>query len=130
MVLPGSESGQVVRDEEIAAATLAVLRDTVPASVPGLVFLSGGQTPVQATARLDTLNRGTPQPWQLSFSFGRALQDPVLDAWAGRHDNRDVAQAALLHRARMNGLARRGRWSVSLEPSPQLDRRPSSRLPS
>lgn len=118
MVLPGSESGEVVSDEDIAAATVAVLRDTVPASVPGLVFLSGGQTPEQATARLDALNRCAPQPWQLSFSFGRALQAPVLDAWAGDHDNRDAAQAALLHRARMNGLARRGRWSAALEPSP------------
>lgn len=118
MVLPGTESGEVVGDEDVAAATLAVLRDTVPASVPGLVFLSGGQTPEQATARLDALNRQSPQPWQLSFSFGRALQAPVLDAWAGRHENRDVAQAALLHRARMNGLARRGRWTATLEPSP------------
>jgi fructose-bisphosphate aldolase class I len=118
MVLPGSGSGEVVSDHDIATATLAVLRDTVPASVPGLVFLSGGQTPEQATARLDALNRSEHQPWQLSFSFGRALQAPVLDVWAGRHGNREAAQAALLHRARMNGLARRGRWSASLEPSP------------
>jgi fructose-bisphosphate aldolase class I len=116
MVLPGAESGEVVSDEEIADATLAVVRDTVPVSVPGLVFLSGGQTPQQATARLDALNRRPSQPWQLSFSYGRALQAPVLEAWAGHHDNRAAAQAALLHRARMNGLARRGRWTPALEP--------------
>lgn len=116
MVLPGSESDIFVRDEDVAAATLTVLRDTVPASVPGIVFLSGGQSPRQATARLDALNRCAPQPWQLSFSFGRALQAPVLDAWAASPDDRAAAQAALLHRARMNGLARRGRWTADLEP--------------
>ena len=117
MVLPGSESGQQVGDGDIALATLAVLRDTVPASVPGIVFLSGGQSPQEATARLDALNRCAPQPWQLSFSFGRALQAPVLDAWAGRPENRTAAQVALLGRARMNGLARRGAWSADLEPT-------------
>lgn len=117
MVLPGSESGQQVGDGDIALATVAVLRDTVPASVPGIVFLSGGQSPQEATARLDALNRCAPQPWQLSFSFGRALQAPVLDAWAGRPENRTAAQVALLGRARMNGLARRGGWSADLEPT-------------
>ena len=117
MVLPGSESAAVVSDREIADATVSVLRDTVPASVPGIVFLSGGQTPVEATARLDALNRGASQPWELSFSFGRALQAPVLDVWAGRAENRAAAQAALLERARMNGLARRGRWNAQLEPA-------------
>jgi fructose-bisphosphate aldolase class I len=118
MILPGSESEVVVGDREIAEATIAVLRDTVPASVPGIVFLSGGQSPLEATARLDAINRCAPQPWELSFSFGRALQAPVLEAWAGRAENRGVAQAALLERARMNGLARRGRWNAGLEPSP------------
>jgi fructose-bisphosphate aldolase class I len=115
MVLPGSDSGQQVSDADIAGATLSVLRDTVPASVPGIVFLSGGQTPEQATARLDALNRCAPQPWQLSFSFGRALQAPVLDAWAGAEENRSAAQAALLHRANLNGMARRGRYTADLE---------------
>ena len=118
MVLPGSESGAIASERAIADATLSVLRDTVPASVPGIVFLSGGQSPVEATARLDALNRCSPQPWQLSFSFGRALQAPVLDTWVGRAENRTAAQAALLHRARMNGLARRGRWTVEMEHSP------------
>lgn len=120
MVLPGSESGQRVGDDAVAAATLAVLRDTVPAAVPGIVFLSGGQTPEQATARLDALNRCAPQPWQLSFSYGRALQAPVLDAWAGREENRTAAQAALLHRASLNGLARHGRYTADQEPPPPL----------
>ena len=116
MVLPGSGSSERVSDDDIARATLEVLRDTVPASVPGIVFLSGGQTPTQATARLDALNRRAPQPWQLSFSFGRALQAPVLDAWAASPDDRAAAQAALRDRARMNGLARRARWSADQEP--------------
>ena len=120
MVLPGAASGQVVPDTEIAEATIAVLRDSVPASVPGVVFLSGGQTPQQATARLNALNRCAPQPWQLSFSFGRALQAPVLDAWAGLPQNRSRAQDELLRRARLNGLARSGRWSAQLEPTSPL----------
>lgn len=115
MVLPGSQSDMVISNEDVAAATLSVLRDTVPASVPGIVFLSGGQSPIQATARLDALNRCAPQPWQLSFSFGRALQAPVLEAWASCPEDRAAAQAHLLHRARMNGLARRGRWTADLE---------------
>lgn len=120
MVLPGSQSDAVVRSEDVASATLSVLRDTVPASVPGIVFLSGGQSPTQATARLDALNRGAPQPWQLSFSFGRALQAPVLEAWASRPEDRAAAQALLLHRARMNGLARRGHWTADQESSRPL----------
>jgi fructose-bisphosphate aldolase class I len=105
-----------VDDDAIADRTIAVLRDTVPASVPGLVFLSGGQTPEQATARLDALNRRAPQPWELSFSFGRALQAPVLRAWAGRAENAGAAQAALLVRARLNGAARHGRYTADMEP--------------
>jgi fructose-bisphosphate aldolase class I len=119
MVLPGSDAGPPdddVDDDAIADRTIAVLRDTVPASVPGLVFLSGGQTPEQATARLDALNRRAPQPWELSFSFGRALQAPVLRAWAGRAENAGAAQAALLVRARLNGAARHGRYTADMEP--------------
>jgi fructose-bisphosphate aldolase, class I len=118
MVLPGSDSGEVVADAVIADRTIAVLRDTVPASVPGLVFLSGGQTPEEATARLDALNRRAPQPWELSFSFGRALQAPVLHAWGGRPENADAARAALVHRARLNGAARRGGYRPDMEAAP------------
>ena len=80
----------------------------MPAAVPGIVFLSGGQSDEQATARLGAINARAPQPWQLSFSFGRALQAPVLRAWGGNDANREAAQAALLRRAALNGAARRG----------------------
>ncbi|MFC7493556.1 MULTISPECIES: class I fructose-bisphosphate aldolase [unclassified Nocardioides] len=115
MVLPGTQCGEDVHDTEIAARTLAVLRDTVPASVPGIVFLSGGQTPEQATARLDALNRRSPQPWELSFSYGRALQAPVLDTWDGDETNVEAAQDALLERAWLNGAARHGRYLPDME---------------
>ena len=117
MVLPGSECPDQVDDPTVAAYTLSVLRDTVPASVPGIVFLSGGQTDEQATARLDALNRVGGQPWELSFSFGRALQAPVLHAWAGQAANSAAAQAALRHRADLNGAARHGRYTPDLERS-------------
>ena len=117
MVLPGVDSDSDASDEQIARATLEVLRRAVPAAVPGVLFLSGGQTDEQATARLDAINRGGVQPWELSFSFGRALQAPVLKAWAGADPNRRVAQAALLTRARLNGAARHGRYHPGLEPS-------------
>ena len=119
MVLPGagSEQNRHLTDDVVATRTVAVLRDTVPASVPGIVFLSGGQSPQQATARLDALNRLAPQPWQLSFSFGRALQAPVLDAWHGHPDNVAPAQAALQERARLNGAARHGRYDRGVEPA-------------
>lgn len=116
MVLPGADSFAQVDDDVIAEVTIAVLRDAVPASVPGIVFLSGGQSPEEATARLDALNRRPVQPWQLSFSFGRALQAPVLEAWAGRPENQAAAQRALIERARLNGAARLGRYSPGLEP--------------
>lgn len=115
MVLPGSESTDPATDEVIAEQTLAVLRACVPAAVPGIVFLSGGQTEQQATARLDALNRHAPQPWELSFSFGRALQAPVLRAWQGDEANRQVAQEALLARAALNGAARRGAYDPARE---------------
>jgi len=115
MVLPGTESGSLVDDEQIARATLAVLRRTVPAAVPGILFLSGGQTDEQATARLDAINRVGPQPWELSFSFGRALQAPVLKAWVGEDANRAAAQAALIKRAGLNGAARCGSYIPDLE---------------
>jgi len=108
MVLPGQDCPVGVSDDEIAEWTVNALRQAVPAAVPGLVFLSGGQSDEQATSRLDALNRTSPQPWQLSFSFGRALQGPVLRAWAGDDDNCAAAQAALLHRAKLNGAARTG----------------------
>ena len=111
MVLAGKDHPRQPTDDEIAYATITVLRNTVPSAVPGIVFLSGGQSDTDATARLDALNRRGPQPWQLSFSYGRALQAPVLKAWAGDNANRDAAQAAFLHRAAMNGAARHGSYN-------------------
>jgi fructose-bisphosphate aldolase class I len=115
MVLPGQDCPVGAGDDEIAERTINALRQAVPAAVPGLVFLSGGQTDEQATSRLDALNRMGPQPWQLSFSFGRALQGPVLRAWAGDDDNFGAAQAALVHRAELNGSARRGSYRPDME---------------
>ena len=115
MVLPGKDCPTQASLDEVATATIAVLRETVPAAVPGIVFLSGGQSDEDATARLDAINRRDPQPWELSFSFGRALQAPVLRAWAGDQANHDIAQAALLHRAAMNGAARVGSYALEME---------------
>lgn len=115
MVLPGTASPNQASNEDIANATIAALRRTVPAAVPGIVFLSGGQSDEEATARLDALNRCGRQPWELSFSFGRALQAPVLRAWAGDEANRSAAQAALLRRAELNGAARRGSYRPQME---------------
>ena len=116
MVLPGTECPDGdVDDETVAARTVTVMREAVPVAVPGIVFLSGGQSDRQATARLDAINRHASQPWQLSFSFGRALQAPVLEAWRGDPANRDAAQAALLDRAALNGAARYGSYRPEME---------------
>jgi fructose-bisphosphate aldolase class I len=115
MVLPGTECPVQAEPHQVAEATIGVLRQAVPAAVPGIVFLSGGQSDIRATENLDALNRRRPQPWELSFSFGRALQAPVLQAWAGEPGNATAAQAALRHRAAMNGAARRGAYRPELE---------------
>ena len=115
MVVPGQDCPDRADPDRVAAATIGVLRQAVPAAVPGIMFLSGGLSDLEATANLDALNRRAPQPWELSFSFGRALQAPVLRAWAGDDANRDAAQAALAHRAAMNGAARRGEYRPDLE---------------
>ena len=92
-----------------------MLRRTVPAAVPGIFFLSGGQTPSEATLNLDAMNRLGPHPWALSFSYGRALQDPVLHAWQGQSGSVRDAQAALLKRARLNSAARQGKYDAAME---------------
>ena len=115
MVLPGTESASTADPDEIAAATIRVLRRSVPAAVPGIVFLSGGLSAEAATANLNALNRQGEQPWQLSFSFGRALQAPVLHAWAGDDARRAEAQRTLQHRAAMNTAARHGSYHPDLE---------------
>ncbi len=115
MILPGKDS-QRAAPEQIAAATLEVLKRHVPAAVPSINFLSGGQGPEEATENLNAINqlRGN-SPWKLSLSYGRALQQPVLQAWMGKQENHDAAQQALLKRARLNSLACCGEYSPSLE---------------
>jgi fructose-bisphosphate aldolase class I len=115
MVLSGKECATQAGVAEVAGATLRCMRRAVPAAVPGLMFLSGGQGDVQATEHLNALNRLEVAPWQLSFSFGRALQAPALQAWSGKAENVGAAQKALRHRARCNGAARFGRYSSAME---------------
>jgi fructose-bisphosphate aldolase class I len=115
MVLAGSGCGTQAGTEQVAQATLACLRDHVPASVPGIVFLSGGQSDQAATAHLNAMNRLGDAPWQLSFSYGRALQAPALKAWKGEAANGPAAQRAYLHRARLNGAARTGSYTPDME---------------
>ena len=115
MVVAGKEYVHPAPVAEVAAQTVRVLRRTVPAAVPGIFFLSGGQTPAGATAHLDAMNRLGPQPWALSFSYGRALQEPALQAWEGQLANLRSAQDALLERARLNGAAREGRYNAAME---------------
>ncbi len=115
MVLPGYDCAQQVSDEVIAETTVRCFRSTVPAAVPGVVFLSGGQSDEEATARLNAMNQLGPHPWQLSFSYGRALQAAALKAWRGDAANLDAGRQAFLHRARMNSLARSGEWNADLE---------------
>jgi fructose-bisphosphate aldolase class I len=115
MVVSGSTCPEQAGVGEVAEATVRLLRDNVPASVPGVVFLSGGQSDELATAHLDAINRLGPQPWQLSFSYGRALQAAALEAWKGEPANVQAAQRAYLHRARLNGAARTGSYSKEME---------------
>ena len=116
MVVPGKGSSDRASVQDVATATLRCLRRHVPAAVPGIVFLSGGQSDRLATAHLNGINRlPGPKPWKLSFSYGRALQDAALEAWHGRDENRNAAQEALSHRARCNGAASLGRYTDELE---------------
>jgi fructose-bisphosphate aldolase class I len=115
MVVCGSESGGAASAEQVAERTLRVLKDCVPSTVPGIAFLSGGQSDEDATAHLDAMNRMGPLPWKLTFSYGRALQHAPLTTWKGRHENVPAAQRAFAHRARMNSLASLGKWEGALE---------------
>jgi fructose-bisphosphate aldolase class I len=116
MVLPGKLHARRSSPAEVAAQTIAVLRRTVPAAVPSINFLSGGQTPAEATANLDAMNRAGRQPWLLTFSYGRALQEPALQAWKGLRANAAESQRALLERARLNGAACAGGYAAEMEP--------------
>jgi fructose-bisphosphate aldolase class I len=116
MVLPGKECASKASVEQVAGATLEVLRRNVPAAVPTINFLSGGQSPEDATAHLNAINAMCPHaPWILSFSYARALQDPAMRAWAGRPENVPAAQQAFYRRVKMNALARDGKWNLELE---------------
>ena len=116
MVTPGKEHATRASPEEVAENTVKVLRRSVPAAVPSINFLSGGQTDEEATANLNAMNAMYPnQPWELSFSFGRALQQPALHAWQGKEENHKAAQDALHKRARLNGAARYGKYTVEME---------------
>ncbi|MCK7548187.1 class I fructose-bisphosphate aldolase [Marinobacter koreensis] len=114
MVTPGKASGKAT-PEQVAEFTLTTFRRCVPAAVPGIFFLSGGQSPEEATLNLNAINNMGAEPWELSFSYGRALQEPAQHAWAGHPENAPKAQAALKKRARLNGLARSGDYTADME---------------
>ena len=115
MVLSGYDSSEKADVQKVAELTVRCFKRHVPAAVPGIVFLSGGQSDEDATAHLNAMNATGPHPWELSFSYGRALQAPALKAWLGRQENVAAGQAAFKHRAEMNSLARSGSWSPELE---------------
>lgn len=115
MVLSGKDCPTQASVEEVARETIRCLRNNVPASVPGIVFLSGGQSDELATAHLNAMNALGPQPWELSFSYGRALQAPALKAWKGDPANFEAGQKAYLHRAKCNGAARTGMYAPEME---------------
>jgi fructose-bisphosphate aldolase class I len=115
MIVPGKKSGKKASVEEVAEKTVTLLKLCVPAAVPGIAFLSGGQSDEDATAHLDAMNKIGGLPWKLTFSYGRALQAPVQKTWAGKNENVAAAQRAFAHRAEMNGLAALGKWKKDLE---------------
>jgi fructose-bisphosphate aldolase, class I len=115
MVLPGYESSEQVSDEEIAQQTIRCFRRHVPAAVPGIVFLSGGQSEEEATRRLNAINAIGPHPWKVSFSYGRALQAAALKAWSGHDEKVEAGQRAYYHRAKMNSAAQTGMYAPEME---------------
>jgi fructose-bisphosphate aldolase, class I len=129
MVISGKECPRQASVQEVATATLRCLRRHVPAAVPGIVFLSGGQSERLATAHLNAINRlPDSKPWKISFSYGRALQDPALEAWHGRNENLAAGQTALRRRARCNGAASVGKYTAEMETaSPAVDDPPHHR---
>jgi len=115
MVVSGKENQRQAGVEEVAERTIRCLKRTVPAAVPGVAFLSGGQSAVSATEHLNAMNKLGPHPWQVSFSYARALQDPAIKAWKGESANVATAQKIFYHRAKMNGAARSGSYTKELE---------------
>ena len=115
MVVSGKKNAKQASVEEVAEKTIRLLKACVPAAIPGIAFLSGGQSDEEATAHLNAMHRLGPLPWQLTFSYGRALQAAPQQAWSGRPENVGAGQRAFTHRARMNGLASTGEWTSDLE---------------
>ncbi len=115
MVISGKKCPTRASAEQVAEATVRCLKRNVPAAVPGIAFLSGGQSPEEATEHLSLMNQLGPLPWELSFSYGRALQAPALDAWRGQPETFPTGQKAFFKRAKLNGLARSGRYAAALE---------------
>ena len=115
MIIPGRKCRKQASVEEVAARTIRLLKGCVPAAVPGIAFLSGGQSDQDATAHLDAMNRIGGLPWRLTFSYGRALQAAPQKAWSGKAENIAAGQRAFAHRARMNSLASKGEWKADLE---------------
>jgi fructose-bisphosphate aldolase class I len=115
MAIAGKKSSKRAGVDEVAEKTVKLLKACVPAAVPGLAFLSGGQSDEEATAHLDAMNRIGNLPWKLTFSYGRALQHAPQKAWSGKSENVAAAQRAFAHRARMNGLASMGQWKWDIE---------------
>ena len=115
MVVPGKNASKQASPDQVADMTVKCLKASVPAAVPGIAFLSGGQSDIEATEHLSLMNSGHDLPWNLTFSYGRALQAAALKAWAGKSENVKAAQAAFAHRAAMNGLASRGKWTKAAE---------------
>ena len=115
MVVSGTEAPVQAGVQEVAELTLKVLKENVPSELAGIAFLSGGQSYLLATEHLDAMNKIGGLPWPLSFSYGRALQQPALKAWMGQSDNKEAAQKAFSHRALMNKLAAQGRWNAQIE---------------
>jgi len=115
MAVPGKKSAKRASVQKVAEKTVRVLKACVPAAVPGIAFLSGGQSDEEATAHLDAINKLGPLPWHVTFSYGRALQAAPQKAWSGKAENVAAAQRAFSHRAMMNGLAALGQWQADLE---------------
>ncbi|MDD3836467.1 MAG: class I fructose-bisphosphate aldolase [Phenylobacterium sp.] len=115
MVISGKKCANRAGVEEVARRTIAALKATVPSAVPGIAYLSGGQSDKEATAHLDAMNKLGGFPWKMTFSYGRALQAAPQKAWSGKAENVPAAQSAFIHRARMNALATQGKWDDSLE---------------
>ena len=115
MAIAGKKSAKKASVQEVGEKTVKMLKNCVPPAVPGIAFLSGGQSDEEATAHLDAMNKLGPLPWKLTFSYGRALQAAPQKAWSGKRENVAAAQKAFAHRARMNGLASLGKWSAALE---------------